>query len=99
MNFEKDLEDFKKNLPNFYDIQFYGGHSIETTLNARIEQTASLSFGHKNVASKEVYVILTPQPFEYIVEVSSMCYKPKCRYLKVNYSENEPTVVEVQLNI
>lgn len=99
MNFEKDLEDFKKNLPNFYEISFYGGRAIETTLSARIEQVASLSFGHKNVASKEVYVILTPQPYEYLVEVSSMCYKPKCRYLKVNYYENKPKVKEVQLNI
>lgn len=99
MDFEKDLEDFKKNLPNFYEISFYGGRSIETTLKARIEQTASLSFGHKNVASKEVLVLLTPQPFEYIVEVSCTCYKPKCRYLKVNYLDNKPVVKKVQLNI
>lgn len=99
MNFEEDLEDFKKNLPNFCDISFYGGRCIETTLSANIQQAASLSFGHKNAASQEVYVLLTPQPYEYIVEVNSVCYEPKCKYLKVNYSENEPVVEEVQLNI
>ena len=99
MDFEKDLEDFKKNLPNFCEISFYGGRHIETTLNDRIQQVASLSFGHKNVASKEVYVLNTPVNYEYIVEISSVCYEPKCRYLKVNYSDNEPVVREVQLNI
>ena len=99
MNFEKDLEDFKKNLPNFCEINFYGGRYIENTLRARIQQVATLSFGHKNVASQEVYVLNTPVNYEYIVEISSVCYEPKCRYLKVNYSENEPVVREVQLNI
>ena len=99
MGFEKDLGDFKKNLPNFCEISFYGGRHIETTLEDRIQQVASLSFGHKNVASREVCVLNTPVNYEYIVEISSVCYEPKCRYLKVNYSDNEPIVREVQLNI
>ena len=99
MDFEKDLGDFKKNLPNFCEISFYGGGHIETTLEDRIQQVASLSFGHKNVASREVCVLNTPVNYEYIVEISSVCYEPKCRYLKVNYSDNEPIVREVQLNI
>ena len=99
MNFEKDLGDFKKNLPNFCEISFYGGRHIETTLEGRIQQVASLSFGHKNVASREVCVLNTPVDYEYIAEISSVCYEPKCRYLKINYSDNEPVVREVQLNI
>ena len=99
MDFEKDLEDFKKNLPNFCEISFYGGRHIETTLEDRIQQVASLSFGHKNVASREVCVLNTPVNYEYIIEISSVCYEPKYRYLKVNYSGNEPVVREVQLNI
>ena len=99
MNFEKDLGDFKKNLPNFCEISFYDGRHIETTHEDRIQQVASLSFGHKNVASREVCVLNTPVNYEYIVEISSVCYEPKCRYLKINYSNNEPVVREVQLNI
>ena len=99
MNFEKDLGDFKKNLPNFCEISFHGGRHIETTLKGRIQQVASLSFGHKNVASREVCVLLTPQRYEYLVDINTMCYEPKCRYLKVNYSENKPVIEEVQLNV